>query len=123
MQRSRFLLMMAAFGLAAGVLPAADEKKDTTASVIVIEKGGGFAPADAPSGHYRFTVARDGGWELRHGKDKVKKGKLGADDLKGWIKDIEDGGFKKLKSNPALGAADEQYMEITVRPKAGDKAE
>jgi hypothetical protein len=52
-------------------------------------------------------VAKDGAWELKPLKGKSKKGKVGADDVNKWVKEIKEGGFDKLKSNPSLGAADE----------------
>jgi hypothetical protein len=37
------------------------------------------------------------------------------------VKEIKEGGFDKLKSNPSLGAADEPYMDITLQ--VNDKKE
>jgi hypothetical protein len=86
------------------------------AFVITIERSGGFVDPDTnPLALYRFTVAKDGRWELKPAKGEARKGKLRADDLTMWLKEIEDGGFGKLKSNPSLGAADEPFMEITIR--------
>src|SRR5262249_61203145 len=93
---------------------ADDPKRGDDAIVSVIERGGGFVdPGKDPSAHYQFTVAKEGSWEFKPLKGS-KKGKLKADDLKKWVKEIEDGGLAKLKSNPSLGAADESYMDITL---------
>jgi hypothetical protein len=98
---------------------ADDVKKKDDAFVFAIERGAGFTDPQQykPIDHYRFTVAKDGSWEFKPQKRGFKKGKLGADDLNKWVKDIEDGGFDKVKSNPRLGAADEPYMDITVQTK------
>src|SRR5262245_35411720 len=101
---------------------SAEGPKKADAAVIVIERGGGFVdPARSPLAHYWFTVAKDGTWELKPLQGDSKKGKLGADDVSKWVKTIKDGGFDQLKSNPALGAADEPYMDITLR--VNDKKE
>ncbi len=93
---------------------AGDAKKSD--ALLSIERGGGFVnPDDNPFAHYGFTLAKDGAWELKPLKGATKKGKLDAGDVMKWVKAIDDGGFQKLKSNPALGAADEPYMEITVQ--------
>src|SRR5262245_26052264 len=112
------LLLVLAGATGVNPLPSAasadDPKKGDDAVVIVIERGGGFVdPAKDPLAHYQFTVAKDGSWEFKPLKGS-KKGKLKADDLKKWVKEIEDGGLAKLKSNPSLGAADESYMDITL---------
>lgn len=103
-----------------GSAQAGDEKKNDDGLVIAIERGAGLTPPDRtrPIDHYRFSVAKDGSWEFKPTqKGETKKGKLGADDVNKWVKDIEAGGLHKLKSNPRLGAADESYMDITVRTK------
>ena len=88
------------------------------AFVLTIERSGGFVDPDQdPLALYRFTVAKDGGWELKPARGEARKGKLRADALTRWLKEIEEGGFDKLKSNPSLGAADEPFMEITIRAK------
>jgi hypothetical protein len=106
----------------AGRANGADLKK-ADAYALEIVRGGGLIPPGAPNAelsHWRFTVAKDGSWEFRFGvfgKGGVKKGKLSADELRRWIKDIEDGGFHKLVSNPRLGGADDSYMDISIRVK------
>lgn len=108
--------------------PAADTKKAIDTYTLVIMRGGGLPPPNAPHAefeHYSFTVAMDGGWEFRSGifgKRGFKKGKLNADELQRWIKDIEDRGFHKLKSNPNLGGADESFIDITIRSR-GEKTQ
>lgn len=118
------LVLMASMGLVCitGSAGATGGKKGDAGIVIAIERGAGLAPPELtkPIDRYRFTVAKDGGWEfIPAQKSGIKKGKLGADEVKTWVKDIEDGGLYKVKSNPALGAADESYMDITVQ--ANDK--
>lgn len=117
MIRVRFLLVLVS---AMGVLSlpsvaAAEGPKKAGAAVIAIQRGGGFVdPARSPYAHYWFTVAKDGAWELKPLKGDSRKGKLGTDVNK-WAKEIKDGGFDELKSNPALGAADESCMDITIQ--------
>lgn len=117
-----------AFLLIGDRVNVAGEKKADDAIALEIVRGGGLPPPDAPNAelaHWRFTVAKDGSWEFRFGasgKGGVKKGKLGADELQRWIRDIEDGGFHKLKSNPRLGGADESFMDISLRTK-GEKTQ
>jgi hypothetical protein len=98
---------------------SADERaKRDDALVLTVERSGGFVnPEQNPFANYRFTVARDGAWELKPGRGTSKKGKLETDAVTKWLKDIEDKGFAKLESNPALGAADESYMDITIQAK------
>jgi hypothetical protein len=121
MTRARLLLvLMGSVGLiyGPGVAPAGGPKKGDDAAVIAIERGGGLVdPAKSPLAYYWFTVAKNGAWQFKPLKGDTRKGKLGADDVARWVKEIEDGGFAKLKSNPALGAADESYMDITVRAR------
>jgi hypothetical protein len=124
MIRGRFLLALAgsaSLAFAPGAAPA-DEPKKAEAAVIVIERGGGLVDPDkSPLAHYRFTVAKDGAWELKPLRGETRKGKLKAADVDKWVKEIDSGGLGKLKSNPSLGAADEPYMDITIRGK--DKKE
>jgi hypothetical protein len=95
---------------------SAGDPKKPAGAILVIERGGGLVdPAKNPFAHYGFTVAKDGAWELKALRGESRKGKLGADAVARWVKEIEDGGFHKLKSNPSLGAADEPYMEITLQ--------
>ena len=102
----------------------ADDVKKDDAFVIAIERGAGLTAPNRtrPIDHYRFTVAKDGSWDFKPQRGESKKGKLGADDLSKWVKDIEDGELGKIKSNPRLGAADEPYMDITV-PSKGKKTQ
>jgi hypothetical protein len=91
--------------------PPADD-----AFVITIERSGGFVDPDAnPFALYRFTVTKSGGWELKPARGETRKGKLRTGELAKWLKEIKDGGYGKLNSNPSLGAADEPFMEITLR--------
>ena len=84
------------------------------AFVIAIQRGAGFIFRAKAIDYYRFTVAENGNWEFTPLKGGAKTGKLGADDLEKWVKDIEDGGLYTVDSNPDLGALDEPYMDITV---------
>jgi len=94
----------------------AGDPKKAAAAVIAIERGGGFVdPDQSPFAHYWFTMAKDGAWELKPLRGESRRGKLGTDAVRKWVKEIEDGGFHKLKSNPSLGAADEPYMDITLQ--------
>jgi len=102
--------------------PVDERAKRDDAPVLTVERSGGFVdPAQNPLANYGFTVARDGAWELKPGRGTSKKGKLDTEAVTKWLKDIEDKGFAKLQSNPALGAADESYMDITIQAK--DKKE
>ena len=96
----------------------ADRVRDSDyAFVIAIDRSAGLtSPKQTrPMDHYRFTVARNGFWELEpHFKGDAKKGRLDAEELDEWIEDIERGGLDTVESNPDLGAADEPYMDITV---------
>jgi hypothetical protein len=98
---------------------ADDAMKNDECIVIAIYRSAGFTSAERtqPIHHYRFTVVNDGSWELTPLKGEAQKGKLGADDLEKWVKDIEDGGLSKVESNPMLGALDEPYMDITVNTR------
>lgn len=89
------------------------------AFVIAVERSAGFTnPARAKAiDHYRFTVARNGDWEFKPQNGEAKNGKLRADDLNRWVKDIEDGGLYEVESDPELGALDEPYMDITVNTR------
>lgn len=101
MIRVRLLVvLMGAVGLICGpgVAPAGGQQKGDEAAVIAIQRGGGFVdPAKSPLAYYWFTVAKDGAWEFKPLKGDTRKGKLGADDVAKWVKEIEDGGFGKLK--------------------------
>jgi hypothetical protein len=99
--------------------PSADEPAQSEdAAVITIERSGGFVdPAQNPLANYWLTVAKDGAWELKPGRGTSRKGKLDTDAVTKWVKEIEEKGFAKLQSNPALGAADESYMDITIQAK------
>ncbi len=109
----RMGLLMALVG-AMGVASADEAKKDD-GSVIALHRGGGFVDPDRmPFAHYWFTVAKDGSWEVKPLKGTSRKGKFTAAEVKNLQKEIEDGGFDKMKSNPALGAADEAYLEIAI---------
>src|SRR5262245_28344257 len=117
MRSGLFLVLAGSMGMFSlpGAASAEDAKKADTA-VIAIERGGGFVDPDrSPHAHYSFTLARDGSWEFKGLRGAPKKGKLAAGEVAKWTKEIEDRGFDKLKSNPSLGAADEPYMDITLR--------
>jgi hypothetical protein len=75
----------------------------------------------------RFTVAKDGSWEFKPQGGASKKGKLSAEVLNKWVKEIEDAGLYRVKSDPLLGDTAESYldrsfMDITVQAK-GKKAQ
>lgn len=109
-------------GTFAGTTTATAAERADAAIVLTLERSGGFVDPDKnPLAIYQFTVAKDGTWELKPARGKTMKGKLGREQLTKWLKEIEDGGFARLKSNPALGAADETYMDITIQDK--DKKE
>jgi hypothetical protein len=102
----------------AGRALAADKTEVDDAYVIAIQRSNGFDVAPCkPTSHYRFTVARDGSWEFMPLKGESKKGKLNAADLNKWVKEIENGGLYKVKSDPLLGAKDAPFMDITVQVK------
>lgn len=84
------------------------------AFVIAVDRSAGFRAEAEAIDYYRFTVAGNGDWEFTPLKGEAKKGKLGADDLDKWVRDIEDGGLYTVESNPELGSRDEAYMDITV---------
>src|SRR5262245_15571366 len=111
MMRVAALLLVGSMALTA----SADEaKKPAGAFVIVLQRsGGGFFNPKDPLAQYGLKVSKDGSWEFKGTDGKVKKGKIKADVLDRWLKEIKDGGFDKLKSNPALGAADQPFMDIT----------
>ncbi|HYV35304.1 MAG TPA: hypothetical protein VE988_06345 [Gemmataceae bacterium] len=112
-----FLLLIASMSLLSLTSEASmQDPKQPEGSVIAIHRGGGFViPDQNPYAYYWFTLAKDGAWELKPLKGDSKKGKIAADDVGNWVKEIKDGGFDKLKSNPALGAADEPFMDITIQ--------
>jgi hypothetical protein len=93
--------------LTAGLFPiAADaepKKGDGTAVLVIARSGGGFVDPASPLSQYQFTLAADGSWQLKAGRDAARKGKLAAGALDTWLKDIQAGGLDRLKSNPALG--------------------
>jgi hypothetical protein len=99
-------LFLAVPALAAGK-PKADD-----AFVIAIER---FYCCDH-SYFDRFTVAKDGSWEFKPPSGESKKGKLSANDLDKWVKEIEDGGLYTVKSGPHRGSA-EGSMVITIQAK------
>jgi hypothetical protein len=114
MIRIAILLVLASLPMLSDGAAAGGAKKGD--AILAIQRGGGFVNPDAnPFAHYSFSVAKDGAWELKPLKGPSKKGKLGADEIGKWLKAIEDAGFRTMKSNPALGAADEPYMDITVQ--------
>lgn len=98
-----------------GFVPVTANNND--AFVIDVFRSGGNGPQTKAIDHYSFTVAKNGNWEFRPPKHEGKAGKLGADELNRWIKEMEDGGLYEVESNPHLGALDEPYMEITVNAK------
>ena len=117
----RFLVILVglmALTIVASAASAEEPAQRQDAAVITIERSGGFVdPAQNPLANYQFTVAKDGAWELKPGRGTSRKGKLDTDAVTKWLKEIEEKGFDKLKSKPALGAADESYMDITIRAK------
>ena len=105
------LMFMASIGLVS-VTSAAD-------IVIAIDRSAGFTNSELtkPMDHYRFTVVKDGSWELKPLKGESRKGTLGAEDLDKWLEAIEEGGLDTVESDPMLGALDEPYMDITVQTR------
>jgi len=108
------LVLMASIGFVS-VTDAA--YTDDLGIVIAIDRSAGFRNPELtkPMDYYRFTVVKDGIWELEPLKGESRKGKLSAEDLDEWLEAIEDGGLDEVESDPMLGAADEPYMDITVR--------
>ena len=101
------LLLIASIGFAASA--------DRIDFVIAIDRSAGMKN-DKPMDHYRFTVVKDGSWELDPLKGESRKGTLAAEDLDEWIEAIEDG-LDEVESNPELGALDESFMDITVQTR------
>ncbi len=112
------LVFLASIGfVSVAETPHADDvKQHDEGIVIAIDRSAGFTSAEhiQPIDHYRFTIVQDGHWEFKPVKGEAKKGRLDADDLHQWVKDIEDGGLSEVESDPMLGALDEPYMDITV---------
>jgi hypothetical protein len=98
--------------LLATVALAAD-RPEAESFVIAIERFAGGDGADLD----RFTVAADGSWEFKPQGGEPTKGKLSADAVSRWVKEIEDGGLYTVKSDPDRGGTDESFMDITVRVK------
>ena len=92
---------------------AADKPKADDAFVIAIVR---FSGGDGGS-FDRFTVAKDGSWEFKPQGGTSKKGKLSAEDLKKWFKEIEDAGLDTVKSDPQRGANDASFMDVSVQAK------
>ena len=102
--------------LAASTQTADEPKADDAFIAIVRFSGGDGGSFD------RFIVAKDGKWEFKPQGGASKKGKLSAEDLKKWRKEIEDAGLNTVKSDPLLGDIAESYqdrsfMDITVQAK------
>jgi hypothetical protein len=97
------------FLLAASAPAAAKPKADDT-FVLAFERSRGGDGADVD----RFTVAKDGTWKFTPQSGKAQNGKLSVADLHHWVKEIEDGGLHKVKSDPGLGGTDGSFMDITV---------
>ncbi|MBY0230019.1 MAG: hypothetical protein K2W96_12115 [Gemmataceae bacterium] len=94
-----------------------DEPKKGDGPVIVLHRfAGGLVDPAKPFANFEFTLAKDGAWEMKGAMGKTRKGKLKPDEAAKWVKEIQGGGFAKLESNPALGAADEPYLDITLQP-------
>ena len=93
--------------------PVADKPKAEDAFVLAI---GRFSGGDG-SDFYQFTLARDGCWEFKPQGVQPLKGRLSADDLNKWVKEIECGGLYTVKSNPDLWGEDVAFMDITVQTK------
>ena len=81
---------------------------------FVIHRSAGLKIPAKAFDYYEFTVRKNGNWEFTAPNCKTKRGKLDADDLDEWVKDIEDGGLYEVESNPELGALDEAYMDIAI---------
>jgi hypothetical protein len=101
-----------------GLTTADEAKKPASGFVIALQRsGGGFFDPRNPLAQYGFKASKDGSWEFKGADGKVKKGKVKPDVLDKWAKEIKDGGFDKLKHDPALGAADQPFMDITILVK------
>src|SRR5262249_36305936 len=106
------LLLVALVVLAVGPR-ALGEKKD--GPVLELQQGGGVTPP-RPDVDYTFTLDRDGTWTYRAPRVKYERsGKLAEKEVREWLTALEKGGFEKVKSNEALGAADEPFLVLIVR--------
>jgi hypothetical protein len=99
------------FLLLAAYAPAACQVKADDAMVLAFERSYGGDGADVD----KFTVAKDGRWKFTPQSGEGKTGKLSVADLNQWVKDIENGGLHKVKSNPNLGGTDESFLDITLQ--------
>jgi hypothetical protein len=97
--------------LLAASTPAADQAKADDALVLAFERSYGGDGADVD----KFTVAKDGIWKFTPQSGEGKHGKLSVADLHQWVKEIENGGLYKVKSNPGLGGTDESFLDITLK--------
>ncbi len=89
--------------------------KDADAAVIEIQRDV-IGDRNSKGDSFSFTVAADGAWEYRPaGKGEAKKGKLCSHDLAKWVKDIEDNGFYKHKSDFFEGG--QPNVTVTLRNK------
>lgn len=119
MVRAEILLVAVSAGLilVSGAAHADGAKKAGDFALVLQRSGGGLIDEKNEFSQYEFKLAKDGNWEFKSGRNPARKGKMVAKDVAKWVKSIQDGGFDKLKSNPALGAADEPFMDITLQVK------
>jgi hypothetical protein len=92
--------------------PADDaiEQAKFVVPLLAFERNGGIVPPTAAA-YYTFTVSPDGLWEFKPTKTgQVKKGRIPPEELKRWIKEIEDRGLFRLTGNENLGNNDEPYL-------------
>lgn len=109
-----FAVLAILLALATGGVARAEGAKKVDYALLINRSGGGLVDPKNPFQQYSFSASGGAGWEFKGGTAPAKKGKLAAEVLQKWVKEIKEGGFDKLKSNPALGAADEPFMEIIV---------
>jgi len=116
------LIVAAAAAFLIGLLPGCSNEpnKPDNGFVIAVERSGGMVASKDPFMAYRFTMAGDGSWEFKSRMTgEPRRGKVAAGDVDKWLKEIAEGGFDKLKSNPKLGQTDQPFMDITLKAGGG----
>ncbi len=118
-------LIVAAAALLLGAMPGCSRTLDKPdkpgdAFVIAVERSGGMVATKDPFYAYHFTMTRDGNWKFSpRVAGKPREGKVAANDVENWLKEIEEGGFDKLTSHPKLGQTDAPFMDIIVETAGG----
>lgn len=87
-------------------------------TLLAVERHGGKAPATAAT-HYTFVVNRDGLWEYHPTRGgQLRKGVVPQEELKRWLKELEDHGLFRQTGNEKLGEHQEPYL-LAVLTKNG----